>query len=90
LYKFLATLVDFVLPSTKKSNILSPAAVSGVVEFGFPPQAMRFFPQFRVSLDAYPKTYGLNIHFVTNASGQGVQNKARALLSGFQIPFIRS
>jgi len=50
---------------------------------------MGFFPQIEVNQDSYPKMYGMHIHFVTNASGLGAQNRARALVSGFQIPFVR-
>jgi large subunit ribosomal protein L5 len=99
MYDFLATLLDFVLPRLRdfqgivipprRSNRETPSTVSGVVEFGLPPIAMGFFPQVEINLDAYPKNYGMHIHFVTNARGKGAQNKARALLSGFQLPFIR-
>jgi len=50
---------------------------------------MGFFPQIEVNLDAYPRSYGMHIHFVTNAKGLGAQNRARALVSGFQVPFTR-
>ena len=50
---------------------------------------MGLFPQIEVNLDSYPKSYGMHIHFITNATGEGAQNKARQLLSGFQIPFAR-
>ncbi|KAJ7920780.1 ribosomal protein L5 domain-containing protein [Mycena leptocephala] len=61
-----------------------------LVEFHWlPPQAMAFFPQIEVNVDAYPKPYGMHIHFVTNATGVGAENRARALLSGFQLPFTR-
>ncbi|KAL9709464.1 54S ribosomal protein L7, mitochondrial [Leucoagaricus gongylophorus] len=99
MYDFIATLVEFVLPRLREfqgvllpppsSNVNSLSAVSGVVSFGLTPQAMGFFPQIEVNQDAYPKMYGMHIHFVTNASGLGAQNRARALVSGFQIPFVR-
>ncbi|KAL0960992.1 hypothetical protein HGRIS_005987 [Hohenbuehelia grisea] len=99
MYDFLGTLVDFVLPRLRdfpgvvlppqSSSVNSPSAVSGVVSFGLPPAAMGFFPQIEVNLDSYPKSYGMHIHFVTNATGLGAQNRARALLSGFQVPFVR-
>ena len=99
MYEFLSTLVEFVLPRMREFNgvvlppqsasINSPSAVSGVVSFGLPPSAMGLFPQIEVNLDSYPKTYGMHIHFVTNATGLGAQNRARALVSGFQIPFLR-
>ena len=99
MYEFLSTLVEFVLPRMREFNgvvlppqsasINSPSAVSGVVSFGLPPTAMGLFPQIEVNLDSYPKSYGMHIHFVTNATGLGAQNRARALVSGFQIPFLR-
>lgn len=99
MYDFLGTLVEFVLPRLRdfpgvilppqSSSVNSPSAVSGVVSFGLPPTAMGLFPQIEVNQDAYPKPYGMHIHFVTNATGLGAQNRARALVSGFQIPFIR-
>ncbi|EKM79116.1 hypothetical protein AGABI1DRAFT_73904 [Agaricus bisporus var. burnettii JB137-S8] len=99
MYDFIGSLVEFVLPRLREfngvvlppqsSSVNSPSAVSGVVTFGLPPQAMGFFPQIEVNQDAYPKMYGMHIHFVTNASGLGAENRARALVSGFQIPFVR-
>jgi len=99
MYDFLSTLVEFVLPRLREfngvqlpgssSNMQTPAGVSGVVSFGLPPEAMGLFPQIEVNLDSYPKSYGMHIHFVTNAEGQGAQNRARGLLSGFGVPFIR-
>ncbi|KAJ7134221.1 60s ribosomal protein l7 [Mycena epipterygia] len=99
MYDFLAQLVEFVLPRIKdfpgiilpppSASDHSPSAVSGVVSIGLPPTAFGFFPQVEVNLDAYPKSYGMHIHFVTNATGVGAENRARALLSGFQLPFAR-
>jgi large subunit ribosomal protein L5 len=99
MYDFIGTLVDFVLPRIREfqgvvmppqsSSMQTPAGVSGAVSFGLPPHAMQYFPQIEVNMDSYPKLYGMHIHFVTNAEGQGAQNRARALLSGFQIPFRR-
>jgi large subunit ribosomal protein L5 len=99
MYAFLGTLVEFVLPRLRdfdgivlpagSSNMQTPAGVSGVVSFGLPPSAMAFFPQLEVNVDSYPKLPGMHITFVTNAEGQGAQNKARALVSGFQVPFTR-
>lgn len=99
MYEFIGTLVEFVLPRLRdfdgfvlpagSSNMQTPAGVSGVVSFGLPPAAMSFFPQLEVNLDSYPKLPGMHLAFVTNAEGQGAQNRARALLSGYQVPFIR-
>ncbi|KAF7299419.1 60S ribosomal protein L7 [Mycena indigotica] len=99
MYDFLAHLVEFVLPRLKDfpgiilppagASENSPSAVSGVVSMGLEPAAMAFFPQIEVNVDAYPKTYGMHIHFVTNATGVGAENRARALLSAFQLPFTR-
>ncbi|KAH9059919.1 ribosomal protein L5 domain-containing protein [Lactarius vividus] len=99
MYEFLATLTEFVLPRLREfpglllppasASLQTPAGVAGVVSFGLPPEAMGFFPQIEVNLDAYPKTYGMHIHFITNAKGAGAQERVRQLLSGFQIPFAR-
>lgn len=71
------------------SNAVKPSDVTGVVSFGLPPSAMGFWPQIEVNQDAYPKMYGMHIHFITNAVGVGAQERARALVSGFQVPFSR-
>ncbi|KAI0060356.1 ribosomal protein L5 [Artomyces pyxidatus] len=99
MYDFLGTLTEFVLPRLREfpglllpaptANMQTPSGVSGVVSFGLPPEAMGFFPQIEVNQDSYPKQYGMHIHFITNAEGVGAQDKARQLLSGFQIPFAR-
>jgi large subunit ribosomal protein L5 len=99
MYNFIATLSEFVLPRLREfpgivlppssSNMQTPSGVAGVVSFGLPPEALGLFPQIEVNLEAYPKVHGMHIHFITNAEGQGAQNKARALVSGFQIPFSR-
>jgi len=99
MYDFLSTLVEFVFPRLREfpglympgssAPLSTPSAASGVVSFGLPPEALSLFPQIEVNLDAYPKPFGMHIHFVTNATGVGAQNRARALLSGFQVPFAR-
>ena len=45
--------------------------------------------QVEVNQDLDAKMHGLCVHFVTTARGRGAQNRARAPMSGFQIPFIR-
>ncbi|KAK0185745.1 60s ribosomal protein l7 [Armillaria mellea] len=91
MYDFIGTLVEFVLPRLREdSNLNKPSSVSGVVSMGLPPEAMGFFPQIEVNQEAYPRQYGMHIHFITNAQGVGAQDRARALVSGFQIPFIRT
>ncbi|KAJ6493601.1 ribosomal protein L5 domain-containing protein [Mycena vitilis] len=99
MYDFLGQLVELVLPRLKDfpgvllpppgASSHSPSAVSGVLSMGLTPQAMQFFPQLEVNVDAYPRNYGMHIHFVTNATGVGAENRARTLLSGFQLPFTR-
>ncbi|KAI5829480.1 ribosomal protein L5 [Schizophyllum commune Tattone D] len=99
MYSFLSTLTEFVLPRmrefggiklpTASSSPYTPSMTSGSVSFGLPPEAFGYFPQIEVNQDAYPKSYGMHIHFVTNAQGVGAQNLARALMSGLQIPFSR-
>ncbi|KAG8839748.1 hypothetical protein FRC20_005940 [Serendipita sp. 405] len=70
-------------------NRNSPSMVSGVVSIGLKHDAIELFPQIEVNQDLYPRLTGMYIHFFTNERGRGAQNKARALLSGFQIPFTR-
>lgn len=99
MYEFLGTLVEFVLPRLREypgivlppasSSMATPSGVSGVVSFGLPPEAMGLFPQIELNMDIYPKSYGMHIHFITNAEGVGAQNRARALVSGFQVPISR-
>ncbi|KAF7304566.1 60S ribosomal protein L7 [Mycena chlorophos] len=99
MYDFLAQLVEFVLPRLKdfpgvmlppprRPNRV-PARSRGVVTMGLDPQALAFFPQIEVNADSHPKSYGMHIHFVTNATGLGAENRARALLSAFQPPLTR-
>lgn len=67
----------------------SPSAMGGVVAFGLPREAFALFPQLEVNLDSYPRMCGMHVQFVTNLKGKDAQGRARALVSGFQIPFIR-
>jgi large subunit ribosomal protein L5 len=99
MYDFLGTLVEFVLPRLREWNGVpmpapsanrdSPSMTSGVVSFGLKGEGVEWFPQVEVNLDLYTKMTGMYIHFITNEKGRGSQNKARTLLSGFQIPFAR-
>ena len=100
MYDFLGTLVEFVLPRLKEYNGFelprpnvnpeTPHGATGVFTFGLPPEAMALFPQIEVNIDSYPRSYGMHIHFITNVQGMGAQDRVRKLLSGFQIPFVRS
>jgi large subunit ribosomal protein L5 len=99
MYTFIQSLVDFVLPrirdfpgfplSPSSASKKSPSATGGVVALGLPPAAMALFPQIEANLDAYPRTHGMHMQFLTSAKGDRAQDKARALLSGFRIPFAR-
>lgn len=99
MYDFLGTLTEFVLPRLRDFNGVvlppqssssnTPSTVAGVVSFGLPSSAIGFFPQIEVNLEAYTRLRGMHIHFVTNATGVGAQDRARALVSGFQVPFVR-
>ncbi|KDE03182.1 hypothetical protein MVLG_06335 [Microbotryum lychnidis-dioicae p1A1 Lamole] len=99
MYDLLDTLVEFVLPRWKTFNGValpprsaprqSPAATTGVVSFGLPPETMSLWPQVELNLDQYPRTYGMNISLITSARGRGAQEQATALLSGLGIPFVK-
>ena len=99
MYDFLQSMVDFVLPRIREfpgvalpppsASRNSPSALGGVVSFGLPANAMALFPQIEANLDAYPRLHGFHMHFKTNARGDRAQEQARALLSGFRVPFYR-
>ena len=99
MYDFIQSLVDFVMPRIREypgialppasAPKVSPSALAGSVAFGFPPTAMGLFPQIEANLDAYPRLFGFHVHFQTNMKGEGAQDRARTLLSGFRIPFHR-
>ncbi|EUC63366.1 ribosomal protein L5 [Rhizoctonia solani AG-3 Rhs1AP] len=100
MYEFINTLVEFVLPRLREfrgvsmppasSSKSSPSAMAGVVAFGLPKEAFALFPQLEVNLDSYPRMCGMHVQFVTNLKGRDAQQRARALVSGFQIPFVRA
>lgn len=99
MYDFIQSLVDFVFPRIREfpgiilppasASSISPSATGGVIAFGLQPSDMALFPQIEVNLDAYPRLHGFHIQFLTNCKGKGAQDQARALLSGFRIPFAR-
>ncbi|CCU97726.1 unnamed protein product [Malassezia sympodialis ATCC 42132] len=99
-YEFIESLTMFVLPRLRgfaglplppsSQPLLSPAAVSGVVSFGMGPEAMPLFPQVEINLDQYPgRRYGFQIDCVTNQRGRRATERARTLLSGLGLPFVR-
>lgn len=75
------------LPQPARGEALLPSHHSGAVTFGLPPQAMGLWPQVEVNLDAYPRPFGLQVNVVSNTTGAGAQDRVRALLSGYRIPF---
>lgn len=99
MYDFIQSLVDFVLPRVRdypgvklpnaSASRNSPSALSGTVAMGLPAAAMGLFPQIEASLDSYPRLHGFDVVFKTNLRGRDSQEHARALLSGFRIPFTR-
>ncbi|PWN26499.1 ribosomal protein L5 [Jaminaea rosea] len=97
---FLDVLVTFVLPRmrTFQGFLLppssqpegSPAAMSGVVSLGMRPEAMGYFPQTEVNWDAYSnRGIGFQIDCITNQRGPRATLRARQLLSGLGVPFVR-
>ncbi|WFC96693.1 54S ribosomal protein L7, mitochondrial [Malassezia brasiliensis] len=99
-YQFIEVLTTFVLPRLRgfaglplppaSQPLLSPAAVSGVVSFGMGPEALPLFPQVEVNLDQYPgRRHGMQIDCVTNQRGRRATERARTLLSGLGLPFVR-
>jgi large subunit ribosomal protein L5 len=100
MYGFINTLVEFVLPRLREFRGVSmppasaakssPSAMAGVISFGLSKEAFALFPQLEVNLDSYPRMCGMHVHFITNIRGRDAQQRARALVSGFQIPFVRA
>lgn len=99
-HEFLEVLTTFVLPRLRSFGgfplppasqpSASPAAMSGVVSLGMGPEAIPLFPQIEINLDQYPnKPLGFQIDCITNQRGRKATEKARALLSGLGIPFVR-
>ncbi|KAJ9477480.1 54S ribosomal protein L7, mitochondrial [Pseudozyma hubeiensis] len=99
-HEFLEVLTTFVLPRLRSFGGFplppasqppaSPAAMSGVVSLGMHPEAIPLFPQIEINLDQYPnKPLGFQIDCITNQRGRKATEKARALLSGLGIPFVR-
>ncbi|KIS71347.1 mitochondrial 54S ribosomal protein uL5m [Mycosarcoma maydis] len=99
-HEFLEVLTTFVLPRLRSfagfplppasQPPASPAAMSGVVSLGMHPEAIPLFPQIEINLDQYPnKPLGFQIDCITNQRGRKATEKARALLSGLGIPFVR-
>lgn len=86
MFNFMDVLVTFVLPRLKDYNgfKLPPhdvhqrytSMVSGTVQLGLPSSGMGLWPGIEESLENWPRRYGMNIHFVTNATGPGASDKA--------------
>ncbi|KAK4053339.1 54S ribosomal protein L7, mitochondrial [Microbotryomycetes sp. JL221] len=98
MFEFLQILIDFVLPRLKTFNGVSlpsishpkqsSSSTSGVVSFGFGPEAMSLFPQIESNLDQF-KLFGFNVFCITSAKGRRAQDQARALMSGLGLPFVK-
>ncbi|SPO22440.1 related to 60s ribosomal protein l7, mitochondrial precursor [Ustilago trichophora] len=99
-HEFLEILTTFVLPRLRSfagfplppasQPSASPAAMSGVVSLGMRPEAIPLFPQIEINLDQYPnRPLGFQIDCITNQRGRKATDKARALLSGLGVPFVR-
>ncbi|KAL9939241.1 hypothetical protein V8E36_002054 [Tilletia maclaganii] len=97
---FIDILVTFVLPRLRgfqgfylppaSQPAASPAAMSGVVSLGMAPDAMALFPQTEVNWDQYLlRGLGFQIDCITNQRGPRATERARTLLSGLGIPFVR-
>jgi large subunit ribosomal protein L5 len=99
IYDFLNSFIEFVLSRVREfpglimpapsASAKSTSMMSSVVGCGFGSAVLELFPQIEVNQDLYPKMHGFYVHFVTTARGRDAQSRARALMSGFQIPFIR-
>jgi len=87
-YRFLAQLIDVVLPRTKdwKGVAGGSGDSSGNITFGMSPEAVSMFPEIEVNYDMYPPRMvpGLNITIHTSA---GNDVDAKILLKAMGLPF---
>ncbi|CAB4409274.1 unnamed protein product [Rhizophagus irregularis] len=86
MYTFVDKLVEIVLPRLKEwyGVPLSSGDGNGNIAMGFPSSALSLFPEVEGNYDSFPLMTGFDVIFNTTAY---TDHEARALLSGFQIPF---
>jgi large subunit ribosomal protein L5 len=80
--KFLNALIEFVLPRPRDFNgIVLPPKCSSSTTPSTVPDVMSFGLPPEAMVFTYP--------FRDECEGEGAQGKARAFVSGFQVPFVR-
>ena len=84
LYAFPTTFVELVRSRVREFPALAASSAAGLG-----PPCSSCSPQTEVSQDLYATMHGVYVHFVTTAREKPAQSRARALMSGFQIPFFR-
>lgn len=84
MYQFLEKFVTIVLPRVKELKPLRLDSFDGQGNYSLGMKDTLVFPEIESEYGRIPRTYGLDIHFVTNAKED---LEARSLLSAFQLPF---
>lgn len=86
MHQFLATLSEIVLPRIRKYKGIKPTSGDslGNISLGLTANDVKFFPEIDANQDLWPKTFGFHITINTTA---GTDDRARTLISAFQLPF---
>lgn len=86
MHQFLSTLSEIVLPRIRKYRGIKATSGDslGNISLGLTASDVKFFPEIDANQDLWPKTFGFNITINTTAE---TDERARTLISGFQLPF---
>lgn len=84
MYQFLDKLIHIVLPRVKDFKSLQSKSFNGQGHYSLGLPDVIVFPEIESQYGKIPRTYGVDIHFVTTA---GSDPEAMSLLSAFQLPF---
>lgn len=84
MYEFLDRLVTMAMPRIRDFRGVPPKSFDGRGNYTLGLKEQLIFPE--ISYDKVDKTRGMDISFITTAN---TNDEARALLAGFQFPFIK-
>ena len=84
MYEFMDRLVTMAMPRIRDFRGVSPKSFDGRGNYTLGLKEQLIFPE--ISYDKVDKTRGMDISFITTAQ---TNDEARALLAGFQFPFIK-
>lgn len=84
MYEFLDKLIQIVLPRVKDLKPLQWKSFNGEGHYSMGLSDVIVFPEIESQYGKMPRSYGIDISFVTNAKND---QEAKSLLSAFQLPF---